>query len=289
MSKQEPVDLSIIIVSYNTRDLLEGCLASLFAAQTGRDRWKVIVVDNASTDDSVGMTKQRFPHVHIIENKKNIGFSAGNNVGIKKSKGKAILLLNSDTQVSAGAIQEILAYLMHHPDVGVATCKLSRPDGSMDPACHRGFPTPWAAFTYFLGLENLFPTSRFFGSYHQGYKDLSRPHEIESPSGAFYLVRREVIDEVGLLDEKFFMYGEDLDWSYRIKHAGWKIMFYPYATVLHKKWQSGKAHTNEVQRRITQKHFFDAMRLFYKKHYQKRYGWVVTGLVLLGIKFRSLL
>ncbi len=279
------INVSIIILSYNTRDLLERCLSSLFQAETEQDRWEVIVVDNASADGSAAAVKKGFPRVHVIENKKNLGFAAGNNIGIKKSKGNIILLLNSDTEVSVGAIQETVSYLDHHPKVGVVTCKLIRPDGSMDPACHRGFPTPGAALAYFSGLEKIFPTISLFGGYHQGYKDFSQPHEIDSPSGAFFLVKKEVIDQVGLLDERFFMYGEDLDWSYRIKKAGWSIIFYPYVSVLHKKWQSGKGHSDETQRHETQKHFFEAMQLFYKKHYQRRYGWLVTNLVQFGIWF----
>jgi GT2 family glycosyltransferase len=288
MNTDNRVTITIIILSYNTRALLERCLSSVFAAQTAKDRWEVIVVDNASTDDSVAVIKNKYPTVSVVENRKNLGFAAGNNVGINKAKGSVILLLNSDTEVTVGAIQETARYLVHQPEAGVATCMLIRPDGSMDPACHRGFPTPGASLAYFLGLEKIFPKSTRFGGYHMGYKDLSQPHQIDSPSGAFFMIKKSVIKKVGLLDERFFMYGEDLDWSYRIKHAGWKIIFYPYTSVLHKKWQSGKAHPDEEQRRVTQQHFYNAMQLFYKKHYQKRYGWLATGFVLLGIKLRSL-
>lgn len=289
MKQKKPVELSIIILSYNTKDVLRDCLASFGAGKTNADAWEIIVVDNASTDGSGETVRKEYPAVRVIPKKSNLGYSAGNNVGIRQSKGKYILLLNSDTEASKDAIRETLTYFKNHKEAGVATCKLLRPDGSMDPACHRGFPTPWAAFTYFFGLERLLPKSSIFGGYHLGYKSLSEPHEIDSPSGAFYMIRRDVVNKVGLLDEQFFMYGEDLDWSYRIKQAGWKILFYPYVTVLHKKWQSGKAHPDEDQRRQTQKYFFDAMQLFYKKHYQHRYGWLVSALVLFGIKLRSLL
>lgn len=289
MRQEKSVELSIVILSYNTKDVLRGCLASLRAGKTNADAWEIIVVDNASTDGSAEMVRKEYPAVRVIPQKSNLGYSAGNNVGIRKSQGKYILLLNSDTEASPGAIQETLQYLQHHADVGVISCKLTRLDGSMDPACHRGFPTPWAALTYFLGLERLLPKSNIFGRYHLGFKNLSEPHEIDSPSGAFYMIRHDVVNEAGLLDEQFFMYGEDLDWSYRIKEEGWKIIFYPFVSVLHKKWQSGKAHPDEAQRRPTQKHFFDAMQLFYKKHYQHRYGWLVSALVLFGIKLRSLL
>lgn len=272
--------VSIIILSYNTRVLLERCLSSLHTAQTARDTWEIIVVDNASGDDSVAAIKKGFPRVHVIENKKNLGFAAGNNIGIKKAKGNIILLLNSDTEVSLGTIQEAVRFLLHHPKAGVVTCKLIRPDGSIDIACHRGFPTPWAALSYFSGLEKIFPTSTFFGGYHLGYKDYSEPHEIDSPSGAFFMVKKEVIDKVGLLDERFFMYGEDLDWAYRIKKAGWSIIFYPYVWVLHKKWQSGKGHEDKNRRITSGINFYEAMKLFYNKHYRKHYPLPVTAVIL---------
>lgn len=287
MPQKNHAELSIIVVSYNTKDLTRQCLASLLAAKTKKDSWEIIVVDNASTDGSAQIIKKEFPTVKLMNQHGNLGFSVGNNVGIRRSGGRYILLLNSDTEIRPGSIQKTLEFLKSQPGVGVATCKLVQEDGSMDPACHRGFPTPWASLTYFSGLERLFPRLRFFGQYHQGYKDLHEAHEIDSPSGAFFMVRREVIDAVGLLDEQFFMYGEDLDWAYRIKQAGWKIMFYPQVSVLHKKWQSGKAHADEVIRKETQEHFSESMQLFYKKHYQHRYGWLVTALVILGIKLHS--
>jgi len=282
------IDVSIIILNYNTKDLVLACLSSLAKAKTPTDHWEVIVVDNASTDGSVEVLKQK-KNIHIIQNKTNLGFAAGNNFGIKMAKGRYVLLLNSDTEVTKGAIQLVLDFMDTHPKVGVSTCKLVLSDGTIDPACHRGFPTPWAAFTYMIGLEKFFSHSRLFAQYHQGYKDLSVAHEIDSPSGAFFLIRREVIDKVGMLDEDYFMYGEDLDWAYRIKQAGWQIWFNPEATVLHHKKQSGRANVDAQLRRQTQKYFYETMGLFYKKHYSHRYGWLVTQLILLAIKLRSLL
>lgn len=280
MNTDKRVPISIIILSYNTRDLLVRCISSVYTAQTSRDTWEIIVVDNASTDDSVVEIKRIFPLVHIIENKKNIGFAAGNNIGIKRAKGSIILLLNSDTEVTVGAIQETARYLVHQPEAGAATCMLTRPDGSMDPACHRGFPTPGASFAYFLGFEKIFPKSTRFGRYHMGYKDMSQPHEIDSPSGAFFMIKKSIIKKVGLLDERFFMYGEDIDWAYRIKKAGLRILFYPYVSVLHKKWQSGKGHEDEKRRITSAIYFYEAMQLFYKKQYQKKYPLPISVLIL---------
>ncbi len=290
--RMSDIDVSIIILNYNTKALLLACLASIEKARTLKDRWEVIVVDNASTDGSVkeiSNFKSQISNLKIIQNDRNLGFAAGNNVGIKMAKGRYVLLLNSDTEVTKDAIILMLDFMDAHPKVGVSTCKLVLPDGSMDPACHRGFPTPWAAFTYMIGLEKLFPHSHLFAQYHQRYKNLLERHEIDSPSGAFFLVRQEVINNVGMLDEDYFMYGEDLDWAYRIKQAGWQIWFYPKASVLHRKRQSGRANVDAQLRRQTQKYFYQTMELFYKKHYGHRYGWIVTQLVLLGIKLRSLL
>lgn len=272
------IDVSIIIVSFNTRDLLRSCLASLNSGE-------IIVVDNGSSDGSVEMVKKEFPNVTLIANSENRGFAAANNVGLKRARGRYMLLLNSDTEVPQGAIEKITRFMDEHPDIGVIGPKLMLPNGKMDPACHRGFPTPWASLTYFLGLERI--RSPIFSQYHQLYKNFSEPHEIDSPSGAFYFLRRDVYESVGGLDEDYFMYGEDLDWSYRIKQAGWKIYFYPRVTVLHRKKQSGRESMDAARRRSTERYFYDTMKLFYKKHYAHRYSPLVNGLVQLGIGLRS--
>lgn len=286
------IELSIIIVNFNTKDLLVRCLSSVVNARTDCDRWELIVVDNASTDGSAEKLKKlrtQNPELIVVINRKNLGFAKANNIGIKKSRGKYILLLNSDTEVGKGTIQAMVAFMGAHPEAGASTCKLLLPDGSMDSACHRGFPTPWAALTYFIGLERLFGRSRLFGQYHMEYKDLTRVHQVDAISGAFFMVRRDAISDVGLLDEDFFMYGEDLDWAYRIKQKGWKILFNPEVSVLHRKKQSGREHSDRAIRRQTERHFYDTMRLFYQKHYAKKYGWFVTQMILFGIKLKSLL
>lgn len=277
------IDVSIIIVSFNTKDLLRACLATLQEAKN----WEIIVVDNASNDGSEKMVEQEFPKVKLIKNKQNRGFAAANNSGLKVARGRYLLLLNSDTEVPQGAIDEMKTFMDEHADVGVSTGRLILPNGKMDKASHRGFPTPWAALSYFVGLEKLFPRSKFFAQYHQGYKNLNEPHEIDSPSGAFYFLRREVYESVGPLDEDYFMYGEDLDWSYRIKLAGWKIYFYPKVTILHRKKQSGRSSADPVLQKKTRGYFYDTMKLFYKKHYAHRYSPLVTALIEVGIGLKS--
>jgi len=278
--------LSIIIVSYNTKDLTLQCLSSIHKTTLDKKDFEVIVVDNASADGSAAAIKKAFSEVIVVSNTKNIGFSAGNNVAIRRAKGRYILLLNSDTEVKPETFQTMLAFMEKHPHIGVSTCRLVLANGFLDKASHRGFPTPWASFTYMIGLEKLFPKTRLFGQYHLGYKDMTVPHEIDCPSGAFFLVCREVIDQVGLLDEDYFMYGEDIDWAYRIKEKGWEIWFNPYTSILHIKKQSGRKHADKTIFTHANASFYETMKLFYKKHYEEKYPWVVTRLVYLVLDLR---
>ena len=270
------IDVSIIILNFNTLALTKLCLESLRAMDTKGLQVEVIVCDNASQDGTDKMVKKDFPNVIFIQNGNNVGFAAGNNPGIRRAKGRYIVLLNSDTEVGALAVKTMVKFMDAHPKAGASTCKLVLANGSMDPACHRGFPTPWAAFTYVCKLEKLFPKSRLFGQYHQGYKDLNTIHQVDSISGAFFMVRREVIREVGLLDEEYFMYAEDIDWAYRIKKAGWEIWYNPEVSVLHKKKQSGRANILRHRRVTTEIYFHTYNWLFYKKHYKKLYNPLIS-------------
>jgi len=272
-------DVSVVILNYNTLDLTRTCLATLLASELDDYSMEVIVCDNGSTDGSLSMVAREFPRVIRIDNRKNLGFAAGNNPGIKIAKGRYILLLNTDTEMPKNTLRTMIDFMDEHPDAGASTCKLLLPDGSMDPACHRGFPTPWAAITYLLKLEKMFPKTKVFGQYHQGYKDMDSIHEVDCIVGAFFLVRREVVSEVGLLDEDYFMYGEDIDWAYRIRKHGWKIMYNPTVTMLHKKKQSGRSNTQQHRRVTTEIYFHKYNWLFYTKNYAKKYGPVLTFFV----------
>ncbi|MBI5019632.1 glycosyltransferase family 2 protein [Candidatus Gottesmanbacteria bacterium] len=272
-------DISVVILNYNTRDLTRTCLTTLLASRLEKYVMEVIVCDNGSEDGSVEMIADEFPGVILIKNGKNLGFAAGNNPGIRKAKGRFVLLLNTDTEIPRDTLRVMIGFMDSNPDAGAATCKLLLPDGSMDPACHRGFPTPWVSLTYLVKLEKLFPKTRLFGEYHQGYKDLASIHEVDCIVGAFFMVRREVISEVGLLDEDYFMYGEDIDWAYRIRKAGWKIMYNPTVTILHKKKQSGRANILATRRVTTEIYFHKYNWLFYKKNYAEKYGPVLTFFV----------
>ncbi|MEW9673285.1 glycosyltransferase family 2 protein [Ammoniphilus sp. 3BR4] len=277
------MDLSIIIVNYNTKNLTLQAIESVFCSDTSF-KYEIVLVDNASTE--IGLEEeliQRFPQVHFVKNTKNLGFSKANNQGIKISKGRYILLLNSDTIIDKDTLQIMMDYMEQNPAIGASGCKVLLPDGSLDKACKRGYPTPEASFYYMLGFHKRYPAIPRFNQYQLGHLDPDQEHEVDSLVGAFMLLRREVIDQVGLLDEDFFMYGEDIDWCYRIKAAGWKIKYYPRTSILHLKRASSKKKPNKI---IYE--FHRAMFLFYNKHYRNKYPFYVRGLVYTGISVKLL-
>ncbi|OGD63450.1 hypothetical protein A2160_02315 [Candidatus Beckwithbacteria bacterium RBG_13_42_9] len=279
------MDLSIIIVSHNTKGLLANLLNSIKDSEAGFYKIETIVVDNASTDRSPEMVKSNFPQVKLIINQQNLGFAVANNKGIRQAGGRYLLLLNSDTLVNNKTLKIMIDFLDQHPEYSVATCRVELPNGHLDPACHRGFPKPWASMTYFSGLEQIFPKSKLFGQYHQGWKENDQIHEVDVISGAFFMLRREIIDKVGLLDEGFFMYGEDIDWCLRIHKSGFRVAYVPNTKITHMKGQSGrrKISKDKVIRSklngLTEKHFWQAMKLFYQKHYAPAYPRLLKWLI----------
>lgn len=277
-------DLSIIILNYNTCELLENLLFSVRNAKKVHIKVETVVVDNASRDGSTAMARKNFPEVKLITNKDNLGYSKGNNKGIKIATGKYLLFLNSDTKLSKNSLEEMINFININPQLVAASCKLVLPNGKIDSACHRGFPTPWAAFTYFIGLEKLFPHSPFFSQYHQGWKDLNSGHEVDAISGAFFMVKNNIINDLGGFDEQYFMYGEDLDLCFRIKKAGYHIGFNPKVEVIHFKKQSGRKKTGKEEiRKKAKQNFYDTMKIFYDKHYRDQYPSWLRYLVLFGI------
>jgi len=291
----EKIDLSIVILSYNTQDLLRKCLQSVEKAKKGNYQVEIVVVDNASTDGSPEMVEEEFSRVKLIKSRKNLGYAGGNNLGLKKARGDYILFLNSDTEIKPDALTEMIKFMNKNPKVGASSVKTMLFTGGMDPDCHRGFPTPWASISYFLGLEKLFPKTKLFGQYHKFYLNLDKVHEIDAGFGTFMFVRKKALEQVGNWDDQYFFYGEDLDLFYRIREANWKIMFYPKPLVTHHKGASSglRKESKEVAKpsreiRIkTAKASVRAMEIFYKKFYQDKYpGWL-TLLVLLGIKVKG--
>ncbi|MEW9699969.1 glycosyltransferase family 2 protein [Paenibacillus sp. SI8] len=271
------MDLSIIIVNYNTRELTLQCVDSVFASGTSYTS-EVIVIDNASRDKTVEAIVERFPTVTCIENVQNVGFSKANNQGMKIAKGRYILLLNSDTVVESDTFEVMLQFMDVHKNVGASGCKIILPDGSLDKACKRGFPTPSASFYYAFGFSKLFPNIPRFNQYQLGYLDPDQEYPIDSLVGAFMLVRREAIEQVGLLDEDFFMYGEDIDWCYRIKQAGWVNYYYPRTQIIHYKGASSRRKPFKI---IYE--FHRAMILFHNKHYRQQYAWPINVMVYAGV------
>lgn len=279
------LDLAIVIVNYNTSALLRDCLRSVFAS-TGDLRLAVCVVDNASSDDSVAMLQVEFPQVHLIANRANLGYPAANNQGLRwfgfgpgQDAGdrapRFALLLNPDTVLPPDALARMLDFMAAHPAAGIAGPKLVRLDGSLDKACRRSFPTPSTSLYHLLKLDRLFPHSPRFARYDLSYLDPNLTTRVDSVVGAFMLVRREAIQAAGLLDEAFFMYGEDLDWAKRITDAGWEVWYYPEVTVLHVK-EAASRHSYRAR-----VEFYRAMNIFYEKHYRATtplwLDWLIRG------------
>ena len=278
------MELSIIIVNYNTKELLRQTMQSVIDTASNV-AYEIIVIDNASNDESCELIKAKFADtVILIQNKENEGYAKANNKGIAIAKGKYILLLNSDTVVLKDCIKKCIDYMDKHKQMGVLGCKILLPDGKLDRACKRGFPTPEASLFYMLKLDKLYPKSQKFGRYNLTYIGEDQISEVDSLVGAFMMVRSEAIKEIGLLDEDFFMYGEDIDWCYRIKKAGWKVVYYPLAKIIHYKGASSKK-----RRFRTIYEFHRAMFLFYNKHYIKKYNPIITLLVYLGISIKLIL
>lgn len=284
-------DLGIVIVNWNTSALLDKCLQTVFAS-AGDFTFRVVVVDNASTDDSADMVRQQYPQAELIASLTNDGYPAGNNLGLCHLGYRGVgdvdadvpryaLLLNPDTEVPPDAFVRMIRFMDGRPDVGVAGPRLILPDGTLDKACRRGFPTPLVSLYHYSGLARLFPDSPRFGRYNMTFAPETQELEVDSVVGAYMQVRRECIEQVGLLDEVFFMYAEDIDWAYRIKQAGWKVWYYAPVTVYHVKRAASR------QSRKAQFEFWRAMLIFYRKHFRRTtpiwlHGLVMTALLMKG-------
>lgn len=275
--------LSIVIVNYNTEKLLKDCLQSVYAGANGTPM-SIWVVDNNSHDNSVPMVKSHFPKVQVVENAANVGFSKANNLVISQSRSDYILLLNPDTLIIEDAIERMVKFMEAHPKVGIAGCKVLNRDGTLQLACRRSIPTPRVAFFRLAGLSRLFPKSRVMAEYNMTYTDPERTHEVDAVSGAFLMIRKQVVEEIGLLDERFFMYGEELDWCLRAKRAGWTVMYHPDAQIVHYKGESTKYNSRKAAIE-----FYRAMYLFHKKHFAKNHSPVVNGMIYTGIVFKAFL
>lgn len=269
--------LTIVIVHFNTKDYLRRCLRSM-VDNRGAD-YRIVVVDNASDDNDFSSLKLEFPLTSFILNSDNLGFAAACNIGIRAFPASFYLLLNPDCEIQGTAVDQCLEYLEGHPEIGVLGCRVENPDGSLQLACRRRVPGPAAALYRFTGLSLLFPKSRRFGAYNMTYLDEREIAEVDSVSGSFLLFRDPVLKTGGPLDESFFLYGEDMDFCYRAKQAGWKIVFYPRARVLHHKRRSAAKNPDASLRA-----YYQAMEVFYRKHQGRTANALQRAAIIGGIR-----
>ncbi len=274
-------DVCAVIVHFETPDWLDSCLTSLVAS-SGPLRLQVIVVDNASRGTDIDDFRARYPNVLFIANPTNRGFAAAANQGLRIARARYLLVMNPDTIVNPDTLEVMVAVMDSQNDVGCATPRLIMPNGRLDPACRRMFPTPRRAFFRLSLLNRLLPQSRRLGEYNLAHLDEFSDTDIDSPCGAFMLVRRQTLEQVGLLDERYFMYGEDLDWAFRIKSAGWRIVYTSRTSAHHEKRASSR-----LNRPTTVRYFHDAMRIFYSDHYAASYPRVFSWLVMRAIDIRE--
>jgi GT2 family glycosyltransferase/lipopolysaccharide/colanic/teichoic acid biosynthesis glycosyltransferase len=277
------VKVSVIIVSYNVKEFLQQCILSVKNSLDNLEH-EIIVVDNNSVDGTTEIIRYKFPEIILIENNKNRGFAAACNQGLGVSKGDFLLLLNPDTMIQEDTIQTMIDFFESVPDAGAAGCKILNADGTLQLACRRSFPTPLIALPKILGLSHLFPKVKIFGKYNLTYEDPNKVIEVDAVSGSFLFFRREVYSRIQGLDESFFMYGEDLDYCYRIKQAGWKIYYVPYTKIIHYKGESAKLAS--FDNFIT---FYRAMNIFVKKHFSFSYSMFLDVVLRLGIFSRGVI
>lgn len=273
--------LSIVIVNYNVAYFLEHCLYSVRNALKGIEA-EIFVVDNNSVDNSIAMLKEKFPEVILIANKDNVGFSRANNQAIRISKGEYVLILNPDTVVEEDTFAKCISFMDSHKDCGALGVKMIDGSGKFLKESKRGFPSPWTSFCKMSGLTSLFPHSKKYANYYMGHLSEDEVNEVDILAGAYMMMRKECLDKVGLLDEDYFMYGEDIDLSYRITKGGYKNYYFPKARIIHYKGESTKkASMNYVYT------FYNAMVIFAQKHLTKKQTKLFSTLIKLAIWLRA--
>lgn len=305
-SVKNKIDLSVIILNYNSGDYLLKCLQSIATSKLSGYHVEVVVVDNASTDNSLSLLKSEFKklknslefenwNLKIVPISTNIGFAAGNNYGLQylHPGSQLILFLNPDTIVEPDTLAKIIRFMKRHPQVDALTCDIIHAlTGRHQPECHRGFPTPWRSFCHFTGLSRLAPKSKLLNGYFLGHLNLNQTHQIEACVGAFLLVRRKVGDDIGWWNEKYFFYGEDLDFCYKLHQKGYKLYFYPRCHITHYQGISSgiKANTQTLSSASRASRIrsalasTQAMRIFYQENLLSAYPSFLRPLVMSGIK-----
>ncbi|MBL8026129.1 MAG: glycosyltransferase [Fibrobacteres bacterium] len=278
----ESPELSVVIVSWNVSGFLNHCLDSVMRACTGIES-EIIVVDNASTDNTSEMIREKYPDVRLIENAENRGYGVANNQGLDISRGNYVLFLNPDTILPRDALKLSIDYLTEHPKAGVMSLKLVDADGSFQAACRRGFPTPSAAFYRMTGLSALFPRSRRFGKYNLTYLDEDETVPVDAVCGAYMLGRADILKKIGGFDKDFFMYGEDIDLCWRVRKEGYDVVYHPVSDVIHFKGESSRK--NRLKSAVS---FYDSMFIFSKKYFAEKMSFMPRSLLFLGIFFNAL-
>ncbi len=279
--------LSVIIVNYNTRKLLKNCLSSIFKKTRGV-KIEVIVVDNASVDGSIEMIQKEFPQVILIKNRKNLGFAGGNNIGIKKARGEYILLLNSDTRIIEDSLSKMVNFMEENPQIGISSCQLVGEDGKIQPS-GGFFPSLFRIFAWMFFLDDIPFLANFIRSFHphppQFYTHnpwYKLAHFQDWITGAFFLIRKKVVEEIGLLDENFFMYVEEMDYCFRAKKRGWKVFYTPLTKIIHLGGKSGGSKMAILGE-------YQGLKYFYQKHMPSWQMPFLRGLLKIGALFRIFL
>lgn len=279
--KRNNIDLSIVISNYNTKELLKKTLISCIKS-SDKIKTEIIVVDDASADNSSQMVKKEFPKITLIQSKINRGYSKSYNIGTRIAKGRYILHLNSDvTFLGDQKLDYLIRFMDDNPQIGITGCKILKPNGKLDLPCKRALPTISNIFWQTSGLSNLFPNNKLFGEYYLNYLDENKIQSVDCLMGAFMLIRKKVFKQIGLLDEQFFIYGEDIDFCYRTKKAGWRIYYNPKLIIRHH--HGGTTNKSRLKHILK---FHHAMFLYYKKHLAKKNSFIINAFVYWGITTR---
>ena len=273
------MDLSIIIVNYKSKDFTDACIRSIYE-NTDKISFEIIVIDNDSNDGCMEMLNIKHPKVKGYQNKENSGFSKANNIGIRLSTGRYLLLLNPDTLIRDRALEKMVSFMGANSNAGIAGCRVENPNGTLQRACRRSLPTPLVAFFRLSGLGRLFPKSKVLAKYNLSHIRENKQIEVDAVSGAFLMFRNEVLEDIGGLDEDYFMYAEDIDFCYRANRKGWKVMYYPGTRITHFKGESSK----HLSMKAT-KAFYDSMAIFFRKNLERKTFFPMRFVVYLGIWF----
>lgn len=280
--------LTVIILSYNVKDLLKKAIQAVYDTYKGQFL-QVIVVDNASSDGSVKMIEKEFPDVDLVKSKTNTGFSAGNNLARKITRGNYVLFLNPDTEVGENAIKKCLKLLSQDDKMGAITCKVMLPNGKIDYSCHRGLPTPWNTFCYFFGPSKLFPKIKLFSGYQASYLNTNESHYIDCISGTFLMIKRKVLDKIGWWDMDYWWNGDDIELCYQLKTHDYKIWYEASVETLHHKgassglWTTNNMKVSTETKKASAISASKAMRIFVDKHWKELGPWPLMQFVRLGI------